>query len=136
MSTKILVFLFLSLGGLVCGPQDDLDSFPWVFDVPTSDTVSFLSTKVQPKTLELYRGVWKEFLEHSGLKGRWRSVSGEQLDNAISHFLVTGFHGKELSRTHAGYLVAYLRIIWPLYKFPLSHRVFAVWRSKDAGESA
>ena len=41
-----------------------------------------------------------------------------------------------LTRTRAGYLLSVLKFRGPVGTFPLTHRVFAVWRSLDEPESA
>ena len=64
-----------------------------------------------------------------------------QRDYAISKYLVEGFKKRQegedvLSKTEAGYLIAYLRYAEPSHRYPLSHRVLGVWRVREPPTSA
>ena len=62
--SRAFFFTFLVLGvlpGALSPPRVSPD-YPWIFEVPTADTVAFLGKKVLPRTLSLYQQVWEEFL--------------------------------------------------------------------------
>ena len=74
----------------------------------------------------------------------WNLLANEIRDNAVSHYMVEAFQLHEqdpsqvgaLSRTQCGYLLSSLRFLDPAYHYPIAHKVFAAWRSKDPPKSA
>lgn len=108
----------------------------WYFDCPTAETLEVLGLKVSDRTRSLYNSAWQDFLREAELQADWYRLRPEQQDFAVAHYLSVGLKGEELSRTHAGYVLAQLRLVSPMYDFPLSHRVFCVWKHKHPAASA
>ena len=75
----ILFFLPNGAGG---GGED-----LWLHSRPSQATLEFLGTTVTTRTMHLYDSTWMDFLRRTGLGGWFETLSNDEQDCAVAHYL-------------------------------------------------